>query len=79
MTNNKKTFSSTEVGTLVESLRGDVQSVAEGVTYLRNDMDDVKTRLSTLEVEVRSMKDAVYVAIPSLSKRVTVLESKVGV
>jgi len=82
MTNNKKsskTFSVTEVGTLVESLQTDIRSVAEGVTSLHNNMDDVKTRLSAVEGEVRSMKDVLRVSIPSINVRLANLEAKVGV
>ena len=76
---NGKTFSPTEVGTLVESLRTDIRSVAEGVTLLRKDVDELKSRVSSLEVEVRSMKDVLRVAIPSINVRLANLEAKVGV
>ena len=76
---NDKIFSSTEVGVLVESLRSDFRSVTEVVIPLREDMADVKDRLTKVEVRVKSLEDAVRVAIPSLSTRVSTLEAKVGV
>ncbi|OGX10955.1 MAG: hypothetical protein A2351_04240 [Omnitrophica bacterium RIFOXYB12_FULL_50_7] len=83
MPNNKskvdKTFSVTEVGTLVESLQTDIRSVSEGVISLHSDMDDVKTRLSSVEVELRSLKDVVRVAVPSINVRLSNLEAKAGV
>jgi len=75
---NGKIFSATEVGTLVESLRGDIRAVAEGVTYLHSDMDDVKTRLSSLEVEARSVKDVLRIAVPSINTRLNRLEVRTG-
>ena len=52
-----------EVGTLIENLRGEFRVVSEAVLPLREDMVDVKSRLSAVEFEV---KDVVRVAIPSM-------------
>jgi polyhydroxyalkanoate synthesis regulator phasin len=82
MTDSKKTgktFSVTEVGTLIESLRSEFRAVTEGVTALRKDVDELKSRVSALEVEVRLLKDVVRVAIPSINVRLSNLEAKVGV
>ena len=82
MTNDKKngkTFSVTEVGTLIESLRSEFRVVAKGVLALRKDVDELKSRVSALEVEVRLLKDVIRVAIPSINVRLSNLEAKVGV
>ena len=76
---NGKTFSATEVGTLIESLRSEFRVVAEGVLALRKDVDDLKSRVSALEVDMRLLKDVIRVAIPSMNVRLSNLEAKVGV
>lgn len=73
----KDKFGSQEVMALLEDLRGEFRSVSEVVLPLRDDMGEVKERLGTLETEVRSLKDAVGLSIPSLAKRVGRLESLV--
>ena len=68
-------FTRNEVAALVENLRADFRVVAEVVLPLRDDMIEVKERLSAVEIEVRSLKDVVAVAIPDLTRRVGRLES----
>lgn len=76
---NDKTFSNTEVGVLVESLRADFRAVAEVVAPIPERLSAVEERLTVVETEVRSLKDVVRIAIPSLSTRVSTLEAKAGV
>lgn len=71
-------FTAREVATLVEDLRGEFRAVSEGVLPLREDMAEVKERLTSLETEVRLLKDAVRVAIPDHETCISRLESKVG-
>ena len=69
-----KSFSATEVGTLVEGFRTDLSLVSERVGTLCEDMSEVKDRISSLEGEVRGLKDAVRLSLPRISR----LESKAG-
>jgi hypothetical protein len=73
-----RTFTATEVGTLIESFDRKLTMVAEGVSGLTVRMDRVEIRLSAVEARLTSVEDAVRVAIPSLTRRVDRLESKAG-
>ena len=73
-----KSFSNNEVMALIEDFRGNIRLIAEDVSSLREDMTEVKDRLSSLEIEIRSLKDVIQVAVPDLTRRVTKLEAKVG-
>lgn len=75
MSKKDQSFSATEVGTLVESFRTELQVVSERVGTLCEDMVEVKTRLSHLEVDMTSVKDAIRV---SMLPRISRLETKVG-
>ena len=75
MSENEKHFTATEVGTLIESFRSDLSIVSERVGTLCEDMDEVKHRLSSLEVDVRSIKDVMQISVlPCIAR----LEKKVG-
>jgi hypothetical protein len=76
---NEKIFSATEVGTLVEGLRTDIRAVAEAVAPIPERLTAVEVRLGVVETEVRSLKDVVRVAVPSINVRLSNLEAKVGV
>jgi BMFP domain-containing protein YqiC len=75
----EKTFTSTEVGTLIESLRADFRAVAEVVAPIPERLSAVENRLEKVEIRLTSVEDVVRIAIPSLSARVSVLETKAGV
>ena len=70
-----RSFSATEVGTLVERFSSELTLVSERVGTLCEDMIDVKAKLSSLETETRSVKDAVRLTLPRISR----LESKAGI
>ena len=74
-----KNFTPNQVAALVESLRNDIKAIAEDTTSIREDMTEVKDRLSILETDVRTVKDAIQIALPSLNQRVSKLEAKIGV
>ena len=76
---NEKAFTATEVGTMFDSLKSEIRIIAEVVVPLREDMIEVKSRLTAVETEVRSLKDVMKIAIPALSQRVTLLETKIGI
>ena len=69
-------FSAREVATLVEELKGEFRTVSEVVLPLREDMVEVKERLSSLETEVRSLKDAIRIEFPPIKGRLSALEIK---
>ena len=70
-----KTYSTNQVAALVEDLRSDFRAVIEVVTPLTDRMEKVEGRLSSLEVKVESLDDAIRLSVlPRLSK----LEAKVG-
>ena len=72
-------YTSTEVGTMIENLEGKFQAVIDVVAPLREDMADVKIRLTAVETEVRGLKDVVRVAIPSIYHRLDKIETKIGI
>ncbi|MBI2167124.1 MAG: hypothetical protein HYU34_02635 [Candidatus Omnitrophica bacterium] len=72
-------FTPREVAVLVEELCSEFRTVSEVVRPLREDMADVKERLTTLEFKVQSLDDAVRLSIPGLNKRVSRLEVKAGI
>ena len=76
---NGKTYSVTEVGTLVESLRGDICILAENMVSVKDDIGVLKTDVHELKTDMKLVKDVIRVAIPSINARLTNLEAKVGV
>ena len=73
---DNKTFTSTEVGTLVEDLKSSFRAVTEVVAPLPGRLSAVEEKLGKLEVRVGSLEDVVRIAIPSLNSRVSALEAK---
>lgn len=67
-------FSNNEVAALIESFRHEISAVAEGVTALRVDMDDVKERLSNVEVRLVAVEDGVRIGFPAINKRLDRVE-----
>ncbi len=78
MPNVEKTFTATEVGTLVESFRNDLSVVAEKVGELSGKVENLDERLARVESDVTVVKDAVKVAIPAIHKRLDRLEAHAG-
>ena len=74
-----KSFSGGEVMALIESFENNIKIIAEDTGALREDMTEVKERLTNLETEVRTIKDAVNIAIPSQEIRLKKLETKASV
>lgn len=72
---NGRTFSVTEVGTLVESLRNDISVVAEDLTSVKADVGVLKMDVHELKNDMKLVKDTICVAIPCITN----LEAKVGV
>ena len=66
---NGKTFSVTEVGTLGESLRGDISVIAEDLVSVKNDVAVLKTDAHELKTDMKLAKDFIRVAIPSINSR----------
>jgi len=83
---NETGFTNSEVGALVENLQSGFNVVAEEVRGLSDRMGvvedklvGVEERLGGVELRLSCVEDAVRIAIPSLSKRVSALEAKAGV
>lgn len=72
-------FTAREVAVLIEELRGEFRAVSGVVFPLREDMIEVKERLSSLEVKVQSLNDVVRLAIPDHAKRISRIETKLGI
>ena len=75
----KDTFTVTEVGTLLESLEKKIDHIGELVVPLPSRLSAVEERLSAVEVRLTGVEDAVRIAVPDLSRRVSGIESKVGI
>ena len=67
-------FTAREVGVLIEQLRSEFRTVSEVVLPLREDMIEVKEGLSRVEIDLRSIKDA----LPNTFKRISRIETKLG-
>ncbi len=63
----KDTFTARQVAALLEDVRGEFRSVSEVVLPLREDMAEVKDRLTRVEERLIGVEDAVRLAIPDLS------------
>ena len=71
-------FTAREVATLIEDLRSEFKVVLDVVVPLREDMLEVKERLSALETRMLSLEDVVRLAIPDHAKRLSRIESHLG-
>ena len=69
-------FTATEVGALVEELRGDIRLLAEGFGVMGGDIRILKDDVSILKTDVSLIKDTFRVTIPDPEKRITRLELK---
>lgn len=72
----EKDYSVTEVGTLLESMDKKIDFLMEVVVPLREDMAEVKERLTNVETDVRTIKDVIRIEIPSMKSRISTLEAK---
>lgn len=79
MPDQKGNYTTTEVGTLVEALRGEFRAVVEVVAPLPDRLTAVENRLTNVETEVRGLKDVVRIAIPAIHNRLERIETKVGI
>ena len=82
MSEENRSFTATEVGTLVDSFRKDLSVVAEGVSMLLSWKEKVDVRLDRVDSRLDSIEgrlDAIFLVIPPLSQRVSRLESKLGI
>jgi hypothetical protein len=70
-------FTGTEVGTLIKSLRDDISVVAEGVGAIRVDVNILKNDMQDLKRKMITVEDAIRISIPSINNRLSRLEAKV--
>ena len=63
-----------KIDILIEDMRGEFRAVTEVVLPLREDMAEVKTRLSSVEFEVRTLKDVFRVEFPAMRRRIEAVE-----
>ena len=73
-----KGFTNSQVGALIESFRIDIKAIAEDLSSAREDITILKIDMVQVKEDLTFVKDAVKLAIPALTKRVTQLEAKVG-
>lgn len=78
MSPEDKGFTNSQVGALIESFKNDIKAIAEDLSSVREDITVLKTDMTHVKEDLTQVKDAVRLAIPALTKRVTNLEAKVG-
>lgn len=66
-----KAFSGTEVGALIESFRQDISLLAEGQNALREDVSIIKQDVSEIKVRLTTVEDVIRVAIPQIHVRLS--------
>lgn len=81
MPNNEfdKTYTSTEVGTLVESFRNEIRVIAERIVPMSEDMAVLKEEMKEVKADIRVIKDVIRIEIPSLKNRVSKIETHIGI
>ncbi|MBI3317014.1 MAG: hypothetical protein HYZ85_03290 [Candidatus Omnitrophica bacterium] len=79
MSHDEKYYTSTEVGTILESLRSDISIIAESVITLRGDVDILKTDVKDIKVRLTTVEDTIRISLPDIYSRVKRLEVKVGI
>lgn len=75
MRDSDKTFTGTEVGALIESLRGDIALLAEGQIGIREDVAVLKRDVSSINLRLTTVEDAVRISLPDLYARVKALQA----
>ena len=70
-------YSVTEVGTLIESLRNDISTIAEGQVALRADVDILKTDVREIKDRLILVEDTIRVSLPDIYRRLNRLGTKV--
>ncbi len=76
MSEQKREYSATEVGTILESVERKFDFLAELVAPMPERLEKIENRLGVLEIDVRSIKDVLRIEIPSMRSRIGVLEVK---
>ena len=71
----EENFTPGQVGTLLEAMDKKIDLLAEAVAPIPERLERIEERLSSVEVEVRSLKDVVVL---SVLPRIAKLESKTG-
>ena len=77
MPKHDNNFTPTEVATLIKNLKRKFDVVAENIIPIREDIADLKEDMGEVKIRLTSLEDVVLTAIPSLASRVSVLEKKV--
>ena len=75
----KDNFTAREVAVLFEQLRSEIRTIGEVLVPLPGRISVLEERVTNLETEVRSVIDVIRIAIPGHEKRITRLETKVGI
>ena len=71
-------YGAREAAVLLEELRSEFKTVSETALPFREDMAEVKERLTRVEADLVEIKDAVRAGFPDIFKRLSRLETKVG-
>lgn len=72
----KKSYTPTEVGTLVESFDQKLSLIAEHIVSMDSKLRNVEQDVSILTKDVQFTKDVIKTSIPELYQRVSKLEFK---
>ena len=75
----EKSFTGSQVASLLEEIKSDFRAVTESVTDFSERMEKVERSLETMVTKLQAVEDSVKVAIPNHEKRIGRLETKVGV
>lgn len=81
MKSNEDHFTATQAMAMFESLRTDISILAEGQADIRHQLkklDTLTADVEAMKIDITAIKDTIRIQIPSLDRRVTVLEKKVG-
>ena len=76
MRREDKPFTSTEVGTLIESFRNDMSIMAERLIRVEEKVDVLQIDVNELKTDMKTVKDVLRIEIPSINSRLISLEAK---
>lgn len=73
----KKVYTATEVGTLIESFRNDIAIIAEDITTIKRDVAVLKEDMRDVKQRLKVVEDVSRVALPQIFAPLDRLDAKV--